>query len=121
MNQKSDGLDPAAKLENLPENSAMWTESKDIKAIKRVLVNGAMEQLSKAQREAFQLVVIEGKTEDIAALMMNVRRSSIRTHVKRAGERLRKIIERDLSPMPDDVKVNLHRVKPTNSEDYGDE
>lgn len=116
-NQKNDGIDPASKLENIPASAALWHESSEIKAIKKALVNGALAKLSASQRKAFELVVLEGKTEDIAAMIMGCNRSSLRTHVRRAGERLRKIIEAEMSPFPDEVRIDKHRVKPAHTGD----
>ncbi len=112
-NQQANGRDLASKAENvIPDSAALWHESSEIKAIKKSLVNGALAKLSVSQRQAFELVVLEGKTEEIAAMIMGCNRSSVRTHVRRAGERLRKIIEAEMSPTPDPVQIDNHRVKP---------
>lgn len=99
-------------LENLPESAALWAESADIKAIKAAFANGALDKLSPEQRRAFQLVILAGKTEEDAAEMMGCNRSTVRTHVRRAAARLKKIIEAQMSPMDDPAKLDNHRVKP---------
>ena len=52
----------------------------------------ALKTLSKKQRECFKLVIEDGYTEREAANLLGISRESLRVHIKRSKEKLKKIL-----------------------------
>lgn len=72
-------------------------DSPELNAIKDALAAGAAKHLSVAQQKVFQLVVLSGMSEHQTAEIMGISRSAVQVYLRRAGAKLRKIVERRMS------------------------
>lgn len=73
----------------LPEN--IEPVSDELEAILAVLNEGGLQVLSKQEREAFQLVVVEGLSEREAAKKMSCSRGTLQVYITRGSKKLRKL------------------------------
>lgn len=86
---------------DIPETSSPWAEQPEsalAAAAKKAIAEGALDQLSDAQKWAFELVVTQGYSEREAARIMGVGRTTVQSYVARAGRVLRAIIQKTRTP-----------------------